>query len=117
MNVPDEDQRVPAEVAEFVHEHIDRLETLHVLLLLHATAPRGWSIRDVSFERQSSAYSAELSLRQLSRAGLLVRDESLFRFQPHTAELAERAAWLVWWYQARPNSVITLIFSGHRRPT
>lgn len=113
MNVPEEDQRVPVDVIAFVHEHIDRLETLHVLLLLHATAPRAWSARDVSVERQSSAYSAEISLRQLDRAGLLARDDDgRCRFEPRTSQLAEQAAWLVWWYQARPSSVIPLIFSA-----
>jgi len=116
LNVPDEDQRVPDAVAAFVHDHIDRLETLHVLLLLHATAPRRWSIREVSLERQSSAYSAEISLRQLHRAGLLARDEDgQFRFQPETSALGDQAAWLVWWYQARPSSVIARIFSGRPR--
>lgn len=118
MHVPDEEHRVPDDVTTFVHEHIDRLETLHVLLLLHASAPRPWSTRDVSFERQSSGYSAEISLRQLHRAGLLARDdEGRFRFQPRTAKLAEQAAWLVWWYQARPSTVIALIFSTHRPST
>lgn len=115
--MPDEEPRVPDPIAEFVHECIDRLETLHVLLLLHASAPRGWSIRDVSRERQSSAYSAEISLRQLTRAGLLVRENGLFRFQPQTPQFADHTARLAWWYQMRPSSVITLIFSGHRRPT
>lgn len=115
MTVTDEDQGIPVEVADFVHDHIDRLETLHVLLLLQVTAPRAWSIREVSTERQSSAYSAEISLRQLTRAGLLARDEHLFRFQPQTAELAEKAAWVVWLYQTRPNAVITVIFSSRRR--
>lgn len=116
MNLPDQEPHVPDEVATFVHECIDRLETLHVLLLLQATAPRGWSIRDVSGERQSSAYSAEISLRQLTRAGLLVRDDSLFRFEPQTPQLAEQATRLIWWYQTRPNSVITLIFAGRPGP-
>jgi hypothetical protein len=116
--VADEDQRVPGEVTSFVHEHIDRLETLHVLLLLHATAPRAWSVREVSLERQSSAYSAEISLRQLQHAGLLTRDDDeRFRFQPRTSQLLDQAAWLVWWYQARPSSVIALIFSSTRRPS
>ncbi len=116
VNVTAEDQGIPVEVAGFVHDHIDRLETLHVLLLLQATAPRAWSIRDVSYQRQSSAYSAEISLRQLTHAGLVVREDDLYRFQPQTPELAERAAWLVWLYQTRPNAVITLIFSGRHRP-
>jgi len=118
VNVPDDDQVVPQEVTAFVHDHIDRLETLHVLLLLQATAPRPWSIRDVSVERQSSAYSAEISLRQLHRAGLLARDErGRFRFEPRAARLAEQTAWLVSWYQARPSSVIALIFSARRAST
>ena len=115
MNVPDGDQPVPQEMSAFVHEHIDRLETLHVLLLLQATAPRRWSIRDVSVERQSSAYSAEISLRHLHRAGLLARDErGWFRFEPCASRLIEQTAWLVSWYQARPSSVIALIFSARR---
>lgn len=116
MDVPEEDQHLPSTVADFVHENIDRLETLQVLLLLHATAPRRWSIRDVSYERQSSAYSAELSLKQLTTAGVLVREEGLFRFQPQTSHLAERVASLVHWFQARPRWVITLIFSVRHRP-
>lgn len=115
MDVPDEDQRVPDIVADFVHDSIDRLETLHVLFLLHATAPRAWSIRDLSYERQSSAYSAELSLRQLTRSGVLVREEGLFRFQPQSPEIAERVASLVRLYRERPRGVIALIFSGHYR--
>ena len=114
MNVPEEDQRVPGTIVDFVHEVIDRLETVHVLILLHATAPRGWSILDVSHQRQSSAYSAELSLTRLAQAGLLVRQDGLFRFQPATSELANQAASLVWWYQTRPTTVIALIFSGQR---
>lgn len=117
MDVPDEDQNLPGIVADFVHENIDRLETLHVLLLLHATSPREWSIRDLSYARQSSAYSAELSLKQLTRAGVLVREQGLFRFQPETSDLAEKVASLAHWYQTRPRWVIALIFSGHHRPT
>lgn len=116
MNSLEEDRRVPDRVEEFVREHIDRLETLHVLLLLEATAHRSWTARQVSLERQSSTYAAELALRQLGRAGLLVRDEGLFRFRPHTSERAEQAAWLVWWYQTNPHSVMRLILYGRRLP-
>jgi len=115
--VPDEEQCVPVVIADFIHEHIDRLETMHVLLLLQATAPRAWTVRQVSVERQSSVYSAELSLRQLNRAGLIVRSDGLFSFQPHTSELAERVASLVSIYRARPISIISLIFSGPRGPS
>jgi hypothetical protein len=117
LNSLEQDRRVPGGIEEFVREHIDRLETLHVLLLLHATAHRSWTARQVSVERQSSTYSAETSLRQLGRAGLLVRDEGLFRFRPHTSERAEQAAWLVWWYQASPHSVMSLILYGRRMPS
>lgn len=109
--MPDDDSRVPDAIATFIHERIDRLETLHVLLLLQATAPRAWTVQQVSADRQSSAYSAELSLRQLGRAGLLVREDLLFRFQPRTPQLAEEVSRLVWLYQARPAAIIALIFS------
>jgi hypothetical protein len=112
----DRDQRIPQGVEDFLYEHIDRLETMQVLMLLHSSAPRSWSIRQVSLERQSSTDSAEVSLRRLSRAGLLVQEEGMFRFEPLTSRLAEQAAWLVWWYQASPDSVMRLIFYGGPMP-
>lgn len=116
LNLTDEEPKIPEAVADFIHACIDRLETLKVLLLLRATAPRLWSIGEVRNERLTSEYSAEISLRHLAKAGLLVRVEGRFRFQPQTADLAQQAAWLVWWYHARPNAVISLIFDGGRRP-
>ncbi|HVV52555.1 MAG TPA: hypothetical protein VHO06_23005 [Polyangia bacterium] len=110
--MPDDDWKIPELVAELVRESIDRLETLHVLFLLLSTAPRAWTVRDVSLERRSSRYAAETSLRALAEHGLLSRQDEAYRFAPRTAELAEKTAALAACYRARPTAVIALIFSG-----
>jgi hypothetical protein len=114
----DEGWGIPDEIADLVRESIDRLETLHVLFLLQSTAPRAWSVRDVSLERRSSRYAAEISLRTLAYQGLLGRQGDDFWFAPRTAELSVRAAALADCYRTRPTSVIALIFSkrGDRGP-
>ena len=108
---PDEGSAVPAAVTELVRRSIDRLETLHVLFLLQSTAPREWTIGDVSLERRSSRYAAEMSLRALARHGLLSREGDAYRFGPQTDELARRTAALADCYRLRPAAVIALIFS------
>ena len=113
--VSDEDGLVPQDVAELVRACIDRLETLHVLLLLHATANRTWTVRDVSRERRSSVYGVEMSLRLLVEHGFLAREDDAYWFSPRTPELAERTAMLSACYRARPSAVVALIFSAGSR--
>ncbi len=105
------DPPVPPAVVELVRGSIDRLETLQVLFLLQGTAPRKWTIGDVSRERRSSRYAAEMSLRTLAHHRLLSREEDVYRFAPHTDELAEQAVALAECYRIRPAAVIALIFS------
>jgi hypothetical protein len=110
--LPDEPWKIPDEVADLVRESIDRLETLHVLFLLQSTAPRGWSVRDVSLERRSSRYAAETSLRTLARHGFLVNEDEAYHFGPRTSDLSAKTKALADCYRSRPTAVIALIFSG-----
>lgn len=107
----DEDSAVPPAVAELVRRCIDRLETLHVLFLLQSTAPKRWTVREVSLERRSSTSAAEMSLRRLAHHGLLSMEEDGYRFAARTAELADRTVALADCYRARPTAVVTLIYS------
>jgi hypothetical protein len=111
LALPDEAWKIPDGVASLVRDTIDRLETLHVLFLLQSTSPRAWTIRDVSAERRSSRYAAEVSLRTLADHGLLARQDEVYRFAPRTISLAERTAALAECYRTRPTAVISLIFS------
>lgn len=105
---------VPAAVAEFVRYSIDRLETLLVLILLHSTAPKRWTVPEVSLERRSSPSAAEMSLRRLAHHGLLSVEEEAYRFAPRTDELADRTASLAECYRTRPTAVIALIYARGR---
>ena len=107
---------IPADVARLVRDCIDRLETLHVLLLLHATESRTWTIRDVSLERRSSLYGTEMSLGVLVEHGLVAREDDVYWFSARTPELASRTAALADCYRTHPTAVIALIFSGGAKP-
>lgn len=111
-DLSDEAWKIPDRVAELVRDSIDRLETLHVLFLLQSTAPRAWTVREVSLERRSSRYAAEVSLRTLADHALLARQDETYRFAPRSDALAERTAALAECYRTRPTAVIALIFSG-----
>ena len=103
-------------MAGFVRAVIDRLETLHVLFLLQSTAPKRWTVRDVSLERRSSRYAAEMSLNTLAHHGLLLREPDGYVFAPRTDELARRTAALSECYRIRPTAVIALIFGRLTEP-
>lgn len=87
-----------------------------MLFLLQYTAPRRWTVREVSVERRSSRYAAEMSLRTLERHGLLSREGEGYRFAPRTDELADRIVALSECYRIRPTAVIALIFSARQGP-
>jgi len=73
-------------------------------------------VRDVSVERRSSRYAADMALRTLAHHGLVSREEDGYRFAPCTDELSRRTLALAECYRIRPTAVIALIFSGRGDP-
>lgn len=102
---------IPKDVADFIRECIDRLETLDVLLLLQSARTRTWTVRQVSDEMRSSPLAVESALQTLHSRGLLGKDDDTFVFRPRNAELDEKTSRLAACYREKRTAVITIIFS------
>jgi biotin operon repressor len=102
---------LPPDVLRFIRDNIDRLGTLDVLLLLHATPAKLWTARQVSDELRSSSIAVQKALLRLRDHGLLVQDRDAFIFLPKTEELERSAARLAACVRERRTAVITAIFS------
>ncbi len=105
------DPSIPKDVADFILECIDRLETLDVLLLLQSARSRAWTVRQVSDEMRSSPLAVESALQTLHSQGLLGKDDDTFVFRPRNAELDEKTSRLAACYREKRTAVITIIFS------
>jgi hypothetical protein len=103
---------VPNDVAEFIRECIDRLETLDVLLLLQSSEDRAWTVQQISDEMRSSPFAVQSSLEVLVLRGLVTAVPAGYRFLPRTPELAQKTRGLSACYRERRAAVITVIFSG-----
>jgi hypothetical protein len=105
------EQSIPEDLAHFIRECIDRLETLDVLLLLQSTPTRAWTVRQVSDELRSAPQAVESTLQGLLGRGLLAKDGEAFVFRPSSAELEEITSRLAACYREKRTAVITAIFS------
>ena len=99
-----------------IAEHIDSVEQLEILLLLHKDSARAWSAEAVARELRVSPISAGDRLKELMRAGILVRVEGVgsgaeYRYAPDSPKLAEAVNGLASAYTERRVTVINLIFS------
>jgi hypothetical protein len=102
---------IPSDIAQFIRECIDRLETLDLLLLLEANAGRAWSARQLSDEMRSSPLATESALRTLLARGIIVSENSCYLFRPSEPELERKVRRLADCYRTRRTAVIALIFS------
>jgi hypothetical protein len=109
--IPPSEQSIPEDVAHFLRECIDRLETLDVLLLLQSSRPRAWTARQVSDEMRSSPLAVESALQALLGRGLLATDGTAFSFHPRSADLDEKTSRLAACYREKRTAVISTIFS------
>ena len=108
---PDEGMR--ADVRELIHEHIDSVEQLEVLLLLHRRRERDWSAIEVSEELRTNSQSTGLRLEDLVQRGLIKPGgrADAYEYGPRTAALDRAVEGVARDYEIRRVSVITLIFA------
>jgi hypothetical protein len=106
------------DVRRFIHEKINSVEQLEVLLLLRCEPRKEWSAMDVSRHLFTVAASASLRLEDLHTQGLLAlcdaKDETgkaLYRYEPRDMRADETVAKLDNLYRERKDAVIQLIFS------
>ena len=62
---------IPPDVQRFLREHIQSVEALEVLLLLHADPERVWTAAEVGSESCTNEWSAQMHLEELSRRGIV----------------------------------------------
>ena len=103
---------LPADVHRFLHDHIESVEHLEVLLLLSRTPERGWSVAEVAESLYSHPSSIKLRLARLLGQGLLREiEEGCYKYSPRTVELHTTVQRVAECYHDRRVAVITLIAS------
>jgi hypothetical protein len=103
---------LPEDVHRFVHQNIESVEQLEVLLLLWRTPERGWTSDDVATAVYSHPTSVVRRLAMLLGQGLLrEREPGCYQYAPRTADLHETVTRLDHMYRERRVAVITLIAS------
>lgn len=102
---------ITREIERFIHDNINSVEQLEVLLLIAAAPQRGWNALDVSQKLHRQPESVAMRLADLQKRGFLsVEPEAVYRYacdarQNALVEGLGRA------YQVRQDAVIALIFT------
>ncbi len=103
---------LPEDVHRFLHQHIESVEQLEVLLLLWRAPERGWSADEVATAVYSHPSSVLLRLAMLLGQGLLrEREPGCYQYAPPSADLHDTVTRLDHMYRERRVAVITLIAS------
>jgi hypothetical protein len=104
----------PADLKQFLLDHVTSVEQLEVLLLLHKTPDKGWNALSVSQQLYTHRDAAARRLADLRALGLLTATEEadpLYRYQPTTPAHADLVNRLAQVYMERRVTVISLIYS------
>jgi hypothetical protein len=103
---------LPEDVHRFLHQNIESVEQLEVLLLLWRTPERGWTSDEVATAVYSHPSSVIRRLAMLYGQGLLrEREPGCYQYAPRTVDLHDTVTRLDHMYRERRVAVITLIAS------
>jgi hypothetical protein len=103
---------LPEDVHTFIHQHMDSVEQLEVLLLLWRTPERGWTSDEVATAVYSHPSSVVRRLAMMLGQGLLrEREPGCYQYAPRTPELHAVVTRVDDLYRQRRVAVITLIAS------
>jgi hypothetical protein len=94
----------------FIERHLTTAAQVDVLLLLHRER-QAWAAAAVAKELRIDAHQAEHLMVLLAKAGLLQKDDDVFRYAPRTAALAARVDDLAEQFPAFRVAIISLIFA------
>jgi hypothetical protein len=104
----------PAEIEQFIGQHIESLAQLEMLLLLRTESTRSWSCYDLARQLYITPDVCTGIIADLERRGLVLRDaadSSLARYRSSGASVDQLIDQLAALYQQRRVAVITLIYS------
>lgn len=104
---------VPAEVQQFVRNHIRSLDELEVLLLVSALPDREWSVDAVYGVVLSNPALVLKRLEGFVEAGFLTRsgEPPLYRFAPRSEDLAAMISAVGTAYRMSRHRIVELIYS------
>ena len=105
---------IPADVRQFILDHIDSVSELEALLLLRKYPGQSWSIQDVSGRIYLDEAPAARVLARLAACGLCITGVGVYRYgpeAPHQAEIVDRLADLYARYLIPVTNLI------HNKPT
>ncbi len=105
---------VPAEIAKFIHEKIDSVGHLELLLLLRSTPNQSWSVRGLAArlyitEQQTTELIVRLWTHSLitSKAG----EPPLYQYYPTSIEIRNKVDRLAELYAKYPLPLTNLIYA------
>jgi DNA-binding IclR family transcriptional regulator len=104
---------LPDEVVRFLNRHIDSVEQLEVLLLLHRAAESAWTAEMVAAALYTQPASAARRLETLAADGLIERasQPGAYRYLPSGPGMGEMISTLADTYRERRVAVVTAIAS------
>ena len=107
------DTDVPTDVQQFLHEYLESLAELEILILLQGHSGKALSALEVADELHIRESEAEDALRGLCERGLLsaggAPGELRFRFGPSADELAQTTRLLAEIYQDQRVAIMRLM--------
>ena len=108
---------IPANVRRFLHDQIESVVQVEVLLLLYAEPARAFCGADVVAALRVEPAWAAAQLSDLCGRGILAEaGPGSYRFAPRTAEVADAVAGLARAYADRRVTVIGLIYAKPSEP-
>lgn len=105
---------LPEEMRRFIAHHIESVEQLEILLLLHGQPGRDWSAEAVARELRIASESAGERMEDMVNDGLLKRrtgSPAEYRYAPDNMGLDDAVRSLEAAYTKRRVTVINLIYS------
>jgi hypothetical protein len=113
----DSDHPIPAELRQFIAEHVHSIEQLEILILLGENSTKAWSVSEVFRQIQSSEKSVLNCLEEFRRAGLANSNGAgLYNFLARDGPLAGTVPALAKAYRERRVSIIECIYEKPRNP-
>jgi DNA-binding MarR family transcriptional regulator len=104
----------PAEIEQFIGQHIESLAQLETLLVLRREPGRSWSSADLARQLYVTTDVCTGMIGDLERRGFVLRDAAntdLVRYRSAGADTDELVDQLAGLYQQRRVAVITQIYS------
>lgn len=109
------DTDVPEHVRDFILKHIDSVAQIEALLLIRSQRQREWSLSQISARLYIAEPDAKDALAGLCAAGLLDRDNDLYRSDASSPENSELVEQLLSAYTRHLITVTKIIHAKPRR--